>query len=808
MNMGKDFYTQSRTKVKPFKQTLLAAAIVLGSSGALGQMVLEEVVVTATKRAQGLQDVPIAITAVSGEKISDAGITNLEELTLYTPNVNINKGYASANLFIRGVGSGTNAGFEQSVGLYIDGVYSGRGQLSRVPFTMDLERVEVLKGPQGILFGKNSIGGAINVTTAQPTEEFEGYVEAIYEPDHGEQVYTGVVSGPITDGLGGRLAVRYEGMDGWWENKALNEEGPDQDNWYARGSLRWDASDAVDVTFKYEHGDFETAARPSVVYQSDQPLNYLGESPFPIVDDRDKAAYDLSDTDETTTDVLSLSLNWQVGEHTLTSISSYSGYESNQTQNADFSNNAALNRLIDEEYEQYAQEIRLVSPTGQTIEWLAGGYYQYSELDISKTNTELDFALAGPLAVNPLVATLPALPSVFDQESTSWSLFVQSNWNVTDTFRLGAGIRYNEEEKELDKQTFAEGLGSRFGDLTAITLTNSPADGTMLVQDLRSHNFRNVKRDEDKVTWSGNAQWDVGMDTMLYASVSTGYKGGGFDEAYSGAGEVIRQGTFPTGEPLTGVTFDGSDSSILEFDEETVLAYELGAKMGLLDGAAELNLAVFRMEYDDLQVSSLVGDAYRVGNAGESVSQGVEADGRWLLTESLTLSGSVAYLDAEYDEFFPATCTVPQATDPANNPGCLNDDGSNIVAGEIGGQNLSGETLLFAPEFSATLSLGHVFALTDFLELRSNVDMLYSDEYYSALDLDANTKHESSTRYNARIALASSDDKWLIALIGKNLTDETTYVWKNDVTLTASNSYFGVPERPRSIAIQGRYRFD
>ena len=156
--------------------SVTALALALSPLAVHAQPMLEEVIVTAQKRAESLQDVPISVSAMSGEKINNTGITNLQELTLYIPNVNINQGQAQPNLYIRGVGSGTNAGFEQSVGMYIDGIYSGRGALAAVPLTMDLERVEVLKGPQGILFGKNTIGGAINITTARPSFENEGMV--------------------------------------------------------------------------------------------------------------------------------------------------------------------------------------------------------------------------------------------------------------------------------------------------------------------------------------------------------------------------------------------------------------------------------------------------------------------------------------------------------------------------------------------------------------------------------------------------------------------------------------------------------
>ena len=794
--------------LKPLSISLAVAAAITGSSAWAQGLMLEEVIVTAQKRAQNLQDVPIAVSALSGEKINDIGIVDLQEVTLYTPNVNINSGASQPNLFIRGVGSGTNSGFEQSVGLYIDGVYSGRGQLAGVPLTMDLERVEILKGPQGILFGKNTIAGAINITSAQPTDEFMASIDVLYEPDHGEELVTLVVNGPLTDNLSGRLAMRRMAMDGWWENKFTGEEGPEQDNWYARGALRWEG-DRVDVTAKYEYGDFDRQNGPQIVYQSDQPVNFLGEEVFPILSDSDEGYVDQGAGDETETNVFALTANWDMDIGTFTSISAYSAYDTFREQDSDYSATAAINRELDEEYEQFSQELRLVSPGGETIDWIVGGYYQESELDISRLNVGLDFALLGPLSVPALVNTLPPQPNWFMQDSTSWATFAQATWNINDTVRTTWGIRYNEEEKELLKGSIADGLGARAGTSGAaantIVLAN-PASGG-IIADVRSHQFPKTKRKEDKFTWSGNIQWDVGEESMVYASVSTGYKGGGFDEAYSGADGTIRTGNIITGEPDGGVILTGITVDDLAYNEETVLAYEIGAKATLLDGAATLNVALFRMEYEDLQVSSLVGDVFNVGNAGEATSQGLEIDGRWRATEKLTFGAAIAYLDATYDEFSGATCTIPQSTDPGNNPGCLRDDGSNISAGESGGQNLEGETLLFAPEWSSNFNVEYTQPLSANLVLRTNFDINYSDSFYSALDLDPNTKHDSATKYNLRIGLGSTDGVWSVAIIGKNLTDEETMVWRNDVATTNSNSYFGVPERPRSIAIQGRYNF-
>lgn len=803
----------SRQSLSAPQMVLTALALAIAPvSQSMEQLILEEVLVTAQKREQSLQDVPIAVSAMSGEKINDNGITNLEELTLFMPNVSISKGAAQPNLFIRGVGSGTNAGFEQSVGLYIDGIYSGRAQLASVPLTLDLERVEVLKGPQGILFGKNTIGGAINITSARPDYEFESYIEALYDPEHGEQLYTGVISGGLSDSVAGRLAVRYEGMDGWWENTLLNTEGPDKNNLYVRASLLWEASDAVEVLVKYEHGDFDVADKPRVVYQSDQPTNFLGGQPFPVISEREEGAFNISGTDQTETDVLAVTVNWDLEIATFTSVTGYAAYDTYREQDGEDSAVAALDRTTDEEYEQFSQELRLVSPGGETLDWIVGGYYQKSELSISRLSETIDFALLGDLAVTALVQlTDTPNPSHFDQNSESWAVFAQGTWNVADTVRLGLGLRYSEEEKDLNSDTLADlgSLGARAatsGPAAELIVLARPSDNA-LISDLRSHSFQGVSRGEEEATWSANLQWDVTDSAMAYASVSTGFKGGGFDESYTGAGPVVRTGNIFTGELDGGSIETGINSSILEYEDETVIAYEIGTKMSLAGGAAEMNVAVFRMEYENLQVSSLVGDVFQVGNAGEAVSQGIELDGRWLLTEGFTLGGSLAYLDATYDSFKGATCTVPQVSDPLNNSGCLLDDGTNISQGEKGGQDLSGETLLFAPEYSANINVEWIVPAGKSLEIRTNADVNYTDEFYSALDLDPNTGHDATTRLNMRVALARIDDSWSLALIGKNLTDEKNRIWNNDVATSNSNSYFGVPERPRSIAIQARYRF-
>ncbi|BFM15323.1 TonB-dependent receptor [Maricurvus nonylphenolicus] len=779
-------------KLLPFA---IAASLSSGFAQAEG-FALEEIVVTAQKRAQGLQDVPISISAVTGEKIADMGIRDLEEVALYTPNVTINPGQASPNIFIRGIGSGTNAGFEQSVGLYVDGIYSGRGELANVPFLMDVERVEILKGPQGTLFGKNTIGGAINVTSAKPTSDFEGYVEGLYEAEIGEQIYTGVVSGPLTENLGARIAFRHSETDGWVENTTNGREGPDNNENFVRTTLVWDAAEDLEVIAKYEYGEFDRDGSNREIYQT----SAAGAPVYPDSVLNDKAQMDFTETNASRTHTGSVTVNYALGDITLTSISGYSAYDRTRAEDADQSPNPALGRIRHDDYEQYSQELRLVSPGGETIDWIAGVYWQASTLEVNREFIDFDLneltnggaaplAIAAPLA---LIGDAQYLTE-FDQETDGASAFAQATWNINEEFRVTLGLRYDEETKELDKRAYmteAYGLGIGAGASPVLPVGGGQF---VVVEDLRTHEFTDLERDSEQWTWSFNTQWDITPDVMAYFSASTGFKSGGFDEAYSGSDETVRVVTMPGFVEVGNADSRANTSDILEYEDEEVLNFEVGAKMSLLDGAAELNVAVFRSEFDDMQVSALVGDVFRVSNAGKSISQGLELDGRWRLSESWTLSGSVAYLDATYDEFDTAPCTVPQSVAYSGSGSCT--------------QDLEGETLLYSPEYAANLSLEYVTFLTDQLELRNVVDVNYQDEFYSALDLDPNTKHDSATKVNLRIALSDVDEQWSVALIAKNITDKETTNFNNDVPFTATGTYFGIKDRPRTIAIQGRYSF-
>ena len=229
---------------KPLSKLNLAVLLCGATATAANAATLEEVIVTAQKRAQSLQDVPVSVAAIDGKKMSDAGIVDLQGLSEYIPNFSINETGISTTITVRGISSGINPGFEQSVGMYNDGIFYGRDKLARLPM-IDMERVEVLRGPQGILFGKNSIAGAVSQITAKPTDHLEGSITALSGWNDGEQDLRMMLSGPLADGLSGRIAVLDRSTDGYIKNTVTNKDEQRDDEQVIRASLKWDINDDI-----------------------------------------------------------------------------------------------------------------------------------------------------------------------------------------------------------------------------------------------------------------------------------------------------------------------------------------------------------------------------------------------------------------------------------------------------------------------------------------------------------------------------------------------------------------------------------
>ncbi|MGI9284381.1 MAG: TonB-dependent receptor [Pseudomonadales bacterium] len=753
---------------------------------AQGMSVLEEVLVTATKRTEGLQNVPIAISVVGGKNIEQMGVTELDELTVYLPSVHIGESASNNQIFIRGVGSGNNAGFEQSVGTFIDGVYFGRARDSRAAF-LDIERVEVLKGPQSTLFGKNTVAGAINISTAQPRDEFEGYVDVGYEAELNGKSLTAMVTGPLSNSIRGRLVAKGYARDGWMENQFPGgEDGPSQDNTIFRGSLEWEVTDSLGFKVKAEHGNFktigglpkETIATPSsIALNGVNDPNYANATGYNYRQSQTRGLPGRPIEDDMDNNILQLTTEYQLGEHSLRSITAYTEYEYEKCIDADYTSADLIDQCFEESHEQFTQEFLFSSPLNQTIEYLAGVYYQDAKLefdgDLAVTWSGIPALEAGIFGFAGLPEGTPSTTldarhlSLVEQNTESWSVFAELTWNINDRFRSTFGLRYSKDKKDIDKTdpTISFSGPSAF---------DSNLDAIYTAVGFFTDFAYKLDLDEEHVTGSLNFQYDINNETMAYLNLATGYKTSGFD------------------------TLNLTNSSA-QFDDETVKSIELGLKMTLWNGHVRVNLAAFQGNYEDVQISSFQSAGFVVGNAAESEVTGLEGDFEVALTEHINLNGGFSALDAEYKSFPGGPCQV-------------SDQLAGTCSSDTGGQDLSGTPLQFAPDVSANLGVSFSAPLNDRLDLNAGIDVLYSDDILVGVDNDPETVQDAYTKINARVALSSDEGIWSVALVGKNLTDELTFNWGNDTALSGQgfgfdNTYFHQLEAPRTYELQARYNF-
>lgn len=747
-----------------FLTALIACAMCQSAVAARGT--IEEIVVTATKRPESLQDVSVAVSVMDGMRLDEQGIDTLEELTYYMPNVQISEAAVSTNIFIRGVGSGVNFGFEQSVGTFIDGVYYGRARSARNPF-LDVARVEVLKGPQGVLFGKNTIAGALNITTREPTLDWENSVTAYWEPEFDTREVTAVTSGPLTETLGIRLVGRYSTSDGYLDNSLTGDDEPQRDEWVVRGTAQWTPSSNLTMTLKAEASAFDVTGRANQLTVSTPALLALTQAVDPAAEgsfDYDKsgpgtAPFFSEEFDDTETENLTLTIDYDLGQHTLSSVSSYIAYEFDKNDDVDFTNLSLLAFPGQQDYEAWSQELRITSPLSDTFEYIVGAYYSREELESTK---RVDVNLA---AIPPLDAALPgAIPRTgsrnqfFEQDTESWALFAEGTWHLSSALRLMVGLRYTEDEKDAEKELFF----GRIGETTLDPTTNATYP---LLGLGNPHVFPDLQREEDELTPSITAEWDMTGNVMTYAKFSQGFKAGGFDE-----------------DNVSG------NAAAEEFDAETVDSYALGVKASLAGGSAFLNVELFRSEFEDLQVSTFDGSAaFLVGNAAQAESQGLEVDFRWQATERLAVGGAAALLEAEYDEYVEGPCVF----------------GAGAVC------DLTGENLQFAPDYSGNLYAEYFWPIARGWVLGLQSDVNVSDRHDIPGDLDPVVAQDSYYKINARISLDSTDGRYRLALIGKNLNDEKTTSWGNDVPLgnLIGNNYFQFIDPPRTIALQAGVNF-
>jgi outer membrane receptor protein involved in Fe transport len=726
---------------------------------------LEEIIVTAQKREEGLNDVPIAITARTGESMRAGGIDKLEALAPSVPAFQVSEGYGGDSVSLRGLGSGNNSGFEEAVGYLIDGFYYGRSRFGRSQF-LDTERVEILKGPQGALIGKNTTAGAVNITSAVPTDEFSAWISAQVNVEASEgEIFEGAISGPLSDTLKGRIAFRAEDRDGFMDNKTTGDEDQSVEDYAGRAILHWDPSDEFSLKISYTGGDFERFGKNAELTKC--TANILGFMAGNGVTTEDcKKNHTRSavaprngvgnfELTETTYNTFGLTMAWEFEKFRVVSLTGVADYDYEESGNVIHVPVEFFETDVAEDYSQTTQEFRIESMGDQTVDFIAGFFYQRHELE-----TDLDLHVIPAGAKNRWTHT--------EQDGDTYAIFGQITWHINDAWDLTFGGRFTREDKDARSTQTPSEIYSR------IPLDPVPPQDTGggPAASFYEHDIKG-DRTEENFSPTVVTTWRPDDDTMYYASIKTGFKGGGFDHWLAASQAQV-------------------DANGFSFDEEEVLAFEVGGKHTLMSGEAQFNWSLFHSRFDDLQVIASVGvGQFFVSNAATAISQGLEMDFEWAITDAWTLTTAVTFLDAEFDEFEEAPCSADQ-----NLTGnCPN-----------GVQDLSNKELTYSPDYSYTISLQHVLPISESLELISFIQVYGADEQALALDLDPNTFEGSHEKVDARLTLASTDRTWEISLIGRNLTDEVTGGFANDLP-GFDGSYFRMIEAPRTIAVKGVMRF-
>lgn len=681
---------------------------------------LDDIIVTAQKKQESLQDVPISVDVVGGETLERLNLSNFDELSTKIPNFSVRKSGSTSLISIRGIGSGGDRGFEQSVGMFVDGVFAGRDQQFAVPF-FDLQRVEVLKGPQSILFGKNTIAGAVNITTAGPTEDARASLTAEYETEARERVLAGYVSGPLTETLRGRLAARVSRNDGYLFNTRADRRERSSEDALIRASVEWEPSDTLRVNAKYEHGD---------VNRVGSPFQLIGFGAYKGVltafDPKIEAGLDrqsssggfYGEAEEIQSDNFALAVHKELGDFVLSAVTGYSSFDTRQANDSDFTSIPLIAYKQSEEFRQFSQEVRLESPVSERLEYTVGAFYQRGTYFIDP-QLDVNGSLLGTVKLGS--------QRTFDQTSTIWSAFAEGKLYLSDAFTVVGGLRYTDEKKTAFKQNTVTVFGTRTPETNPMNLAVSKAV-------FGSVNFSaDLERSESNLSPSLALQYGDADHGMAYFKVTQGFKSGGFDVA------------------------DQSGLS-REYEGEEATSYELGWKSRFADNRAEVNLAVFRTDFEDLQVSAFDGVRFLTTNAAAARSQGVEVNGRWQISPALYFTGSAAYTDATYQNYAGAVCTAEQKAAFTGPGSCL--------------QDLSGRPLFGGSKWSGNFNLEHIADLPNGLSLQSNLGVNYRSEHYLATDLSEASLQDGYATVDLGVAVVSESNRWRAGLVVKNLTDE------------------------------------
>ena len=778
-----------------------------------------EIIVTATKRPQTLQDVPVSVAVTSQQTIERAQIRDLGDLQSVVPSLKVVQGtsVAETNFFIRGFGNGAgNVGIEGSVGVFIDGVYRSRSaaSLNDLP---EVERIEVLRGPQSTLFGKNVSAGAINIVTRRPQFKTGGSAELTLG-NYGQVVGKATMTGPLSNTLALRMSGSVNGRDGTIRNLVTGTRLNDRNRSSVRGDLLWTPTAQLGVRIIADYNRINELCCGSVQLSNAPVTTFLigGALGAQVGDPKRKfdrvTTLDVNPVNRIVGKGISGEVDYDFGGAKLTSITAYRAQLNNSAQDVDFTGADLASRVDHTRTKTFTQELRLASDGKGRLNWLLGAFYDHENLDTSSTiNFGRDIRAFADLASGGNIRTLEFLqglvtPSIipgrtyfqpgvaivapFTLKQDSVSLFGQAEYKVTDALTLTGGLAYLSDRKKSASNIV---LYDRFSQLNLQNVPQLPFLGVpanafaalgalqFFYGDAPTHgpvNYPNANESGvlkgHKLTYLARAQYKVGR-VNAYASFSTGWKSGAFNLSTDARA------------PANGV---GRTA-----DPENVTLYEAGLKTNFRRGF--VNLAVFSQAIKGFQSNLYTGTGYSLVNAGKESVKGFEIDAAASPLPWLALTGGLTYLDAKYNSFTRAQCVSFDAVQCPVNP---------VTGARPQFRDLSGRRPAGIPKWSASTSatISHAFdnGLSAFV--RGEYD------YSSKVQLAENTPADISTfglhNVNASLGIASAPIGAQILFWARNLTNTKTII-ASFPTVAQTGSYSGFPSEPRTYGVTLSKRF-
>lgn len=704
----------------------------------------QTIIVTATRREQTLQEVPISVAVVGGEELEKKGTLLFDDVADSVPNLQIDRTNGNFAITMRGLGAGTgNLSFEQSVGLFIDGVYLSRSRAFQNPL-LDIERVEVVRGPQGALFGKNTNAGAISVVTRRPTREFEGFARASGEVEHGGWNLDGAVSGPVSDTVAVRLTGRVGAIGDYMYNSLTDRDEFGSRYEAVRGQILWEPADNFEALMKVEHSSNRVDGGALVFnnigncFLCNAVRNSGADVPETPSFTRASAGKN-PEYDNTKTTMAQLTMNLDAGDWRFTSVTAWQELKGGV--NMDYDGPLTfLESDITEQSDSLFQEVRAQHPIGDDGAFIAGLTYIDTNLHIQQAST-FDAASAGfPAPLNGLSLRQ------FNQTGESWSPFASVEVPVGERIMLSGSLRYSHERR----------VGN------AISSNAGVFPPTYLPYDLTE------TRKESLWDYSARVRYEFSPDAYVYLSYATGTKGGGF----------VSNDALLLFNIQSGI-------ATFQYDSERARSWELGGKFRFLDGKGQLNVALFRTKFADLQVSEYNGTAFITGNAASAIAQGIEVDANVGIGDNWRIGGSFGYLDAHYKDYPGGAClyNAPPTCTPQTN-------------------NLAGTRLVRAPEWTGNAFVEAKYPVSASLYLLANLSANYQSRSFFQPDMNPFNSQLAYTKYDARLAVGREDGGWELALVGRNLTNEVTTTQGFNTPVFGGDSHMALVGAPRTVTLQ------